>query len=559
MMPSASATVGPAGIDPGINISVFHNIDMVGTFGWPVDATVRVDVLRNDVLIGTSTGQTFDAAPDGGALEVNHGPLGAPLPGDCWVGHTPDIRPGDLVRVTSGTSVNEVIVDNIDLIGPATLNAPVGGVEMVEVKGVALTAAGDEIPLADINSGEFRTVLPGGQFRANPDAIVDDPTVPGGFIMQYRSPYDGFRRPADSTIEQRRNALLNEDGHMTGFGHAAPLPDEAMLVEGFEDATTPAPGCEGSPMARDAVTSINPGKLNVATMAAGGNLQIGGVSFDATDVSVTVGALPAINVTPTGAAGGPQTWTASVPLAEVATLPDGDVTISMSSTRGGTALPGASMSLAKDVVAPGAPAISPNGGAIAGVTPVSLSGDDELRYTVGNGSQAAPTASSGLVFNAQFNVVPGQTVKAIAVDAAGNASGVTTASFTQAATPPVVTPPVVRPPVVTPPGGGSAAIVALAPGLRQAKSGKPGGNDTATARWRAPVANGAVLNGYEVRALKMRPGRSAKIQPAVVVEDRNAQSLKMSLPAGRYKFQVRAVSAAGKSPWSERSNQVRSR
>jgi len=251
-------------------------------------------------------------------------------------------------------------------------------------------------------------------------------------------------------------------------------------------------------------------------------------------------------------------------MSQVATLPDGNVTVSMSSTRGGAVLPGASMSLAKDVVAPGAPAISPNGGAIAGVTPISLSGNDELRYTVGNGNQVAPTASSGLVFNAQFNVVPGQTVKAIAVDAAGNESSVATAAFTQAATPPVVTPPVVtppvvRPPVVTPPGGGSAAIIALAPGIANAKSGKPGGNDTATAKWRTPLANGAVLNGYEVRALKMRPGRSAKVRPAVVVEDRDAKKLHMSLPAGKYRFQVRAVGPAGKSPWSERSNQFRTR
>ncbi len=413
---------------------MFHNIDMVGTFGWPVGATVKVDVLRNNVLIGTSTGQTFDAEADGGALEVNHGPLGAPLPGDCWTGTTPDILPGDLIRVTGPGSVNEVIVDNIDLVGPATPGVATDGVEVVEVRGVAQTAAGVPIPPGDLDSGEFRTVLPGGQYRANPDATIADPssTVPGAFVMQYRSPYTGFRNDGNATLEQRRDALLTTDGHMTGFGHAAPLPDEAMLVEGFEDATTPAPGCEGSPMARDAVTATNHERLNVAAMAVGGNLEISGVSFDATAVSVAVGGLAADNeaIADPDPVGGPQTWTASVPMSQVATLPDGNVTVSMSSTRGGTVLPGASMSLAKDVVAPGAPAISPNGGAIAGVTPVSLSGDDELRYTVGNGSQTAPTASSGLVFNAQFSVLPGQTVKAIAVDAAGNESSVATAAFT---------------------------------------------------------------------------------------------------------------------------------
>jgi hypothetical protein len=115
------------------------------------------------------------------------------------------------------------------------------------------------------------------------------------------------------------------------------------------------------------------------------------------------------------------------------------------------------------------------------------------------------------------------------------------------------------PPVVTPPpSGGSAAVIPLAPSIGKAKSGKRGGNDTATAKWRAPVANGAVLSGYEVRALKLRPGRSAKIRPSVAVGSA-VSKLRMSLPAGKYKFRVRAVSAAGKSPWSERSATVRSR
>jgi hypothetical protein len=181
---------------------------------------------------------------------------------------------------------------------------------------------------------------------------------------------------------------------------------------------------------------------------------------------------------------------------------------------------------------------------------VFISGDGELRYTVGNGSQPAPTPDGGILFTGPFTVGPGQTVKAIAVDAADNPSAVTTAAFSQAVTPP---------PVVRPPSGGSAAVIPLAPAIGKAKSGKPGGNDTATAKWRAPVANGAVLSGYEVRALKLRPGRSAKVRPAVVVEDSGAKKLTMSLPAGKYRFQVRAVSAAGKSPWSERSATVRSR
>jgi hypothetical protein len=323
-----------------------------------------------------------------------------------------------------------------------------------------------------------------------------------------------------------------------------------MLVEGFEDATAPAPGCEGSPLARDAVTQTSHSRLNLAALASGGSLAISGVSFDATAVTVSVGALPPIDVTPTGAAGGPQTWTASIPMAQVAALPDGNVTISMSATRGGVALAGAPMVLRKDTVAPGAPTVSPNGGAITGQRSVFMSGapGDRIVFTVGDSSVPPPQVGpngqvSGIPFTAPFNVGPGQTVKAIAVDAADNASPVTTAAFTQAA---------------PPPGGGSATTIPLAPGIRDARSGKPGGADTATARWRAPQANGAVLNGYRVRALKLRPGRSAVVVDKARVGT-NAKKLRMSLAAGKYRFQVRALSAAGNSPWSTRSNQVRSR
>jgi hypothetical protein len=61
-----------------------------------------------------------------------------------------------------------------------------------------------------------------------------------------------------------------------------------------------------------------------------------------------------------------------------------------------------------------------------------------------------------------------------------------------------------------------------------------------------------------VRALKLRPGRSAVVVDKARVGT-NAKKLRMSLAAGKYRFQVRALSAAGNSPWSTRSNQVRSR
>jgi hypothetical protein len=311
--------------------------------------------------------------------------------------------------------------------------------------------------------------------------------------------------------------------------------------------TGPAPGCEAAPTATRAIASVSPSVINLGNAASG--VTVSGVS-DSADVEVTLSdGLESVTQTVSVTGG---TWTAQFDTAQLQAL-EGTITASAMTTAGAAVNTG---TLIKDLVAPNAPTVSPNGGAITGQRSVFIAGaaGDTLRYTVGNGSQAAPTATTGTVFTGPFNVSAGQTVKAVAVDAAGNASNVTTSAFTQAVPPPVVTPPVVTPP----PSGGSAAVIPLAPGIAKAKSGKRGGNDTATAKWRAPVANGAVLSGYEVRALKLRPGRSAKIRPSVAVGSA-VNKLRMSLPAGKYKFRVRAVSAAGKSPWSERSATVRSR
>ncbi len=544
-VPNASAVPGPAGIAAGKNITVFHNVDFIATFGWAVGESVTVQVLRNGAVIGQATGPAVDT-PEGGALEVNHGPEGAPQPGDCWEGHTPDVRPGDLVRVTGGGTTNEVIVDEISL-SAASHNL---ATNEVEVRGIARTAAGVAIPPADLNSGEFRTLLPGGQYRATPSEPVADPTRPGvvgAFVMHYPAPYTGFRQPANSTEEQRRNALLTDDGHAAGFGHVAPLPDEAQLAEGYGDSPGPALGCEASATANDNL-NVTPSRINLSN--AGSGVTVSGattsgsvmVTLDDNDGSAA-DALELEIPTPDGTYSetfaGPLTGLEGV-LTAVATH-DGGPSGGAANTR----------TLLRDVTAPGAPSVSPSGGPIDGPRSVFLSGGlgDTIRYTVGNGTQAAPTPSTGSVFSGPFNVTAGQTVKAIAVDGADNPSAVTTAAFTQAAAPP---------PVVTPPSSGGSAVLPLAPGIAKAKSGKRGGVKTATARWRAPSANGAVVNGYRVRAFKIRPGKSAK-KVKVVRIGASKTRVKMVLPRGTYRFQVRASSTAGKSSWSARSNKVRSR
>jgi len=106
----ASATLTGPGVGPNKNITVFHNLDFVGVFGYgSIGQTVRVEVIRNGALIGVASGPAV-STPEGLGLEVNHGlETGTPGPGDCWAGGTPDIRPGDRVVVTTGATAAAVV------------------------------------------------------------------------------------------------------------------------------------------------------------------------------------------------------------------------------------------------------------------------------------------------------------------------------------------------------------------------------------------------------------------------------------------------------------------
>ncbi len=95
-------------MDAAHNITVFHNIDFVAVTGYAEGELLTVEVQRGGNIIGTATGAARGDAVEGFGLEVNHGPEGAPLAGDCWEGNVPNIRPNDVIRVTSDSSDDKV-------------------------------------------------------------------------------------------------------------------------------------------------------------------------------------------------------------------------------------------------------------------------------------------------------------------------------------------------------------------------------------------------------------------------------------------------------------------
>ncbi len=421
----ASATLSGPGVAAGHNITVFHNIDFVAVFGWGLGDTLTVTVQRDGVPIGTATGAAVET-PEGPGLEVNHGPAGAPLPGDCWEGHTPDIRPGDVVSVTDGTVTDQVTVDDIRFTGNPSL-APNGD---VLVPFVARRANGNAVPAGFIDSAEFRAAS-NNQVRFEGVLVQAQPGgAPGEYQMRYRAPFTPTRNDRDNPFNQAqlRRALLG-DGHSVGFGHVAPLPLESMLHDGLGDTPGPAPGCEAAPSAQWQVNSVAPGTLNLGNRANG--LTVRGLSRDATGVTVALSDNdPATTGNPTATATlsqatGQQTWTARFTPQDLSGL-NRTIRVTASIALADGTITDSSKTVLKDVVRPNEPRASVAPGAYQRPKEVALrAGRAQIRYTLGNGSQAAPTARSGIRYTGRkIRITSTQVLKAVAIDAAGNVSTV---------------------------------------------------------------------------------------------------------------------------------------
>jgi hypothetical protein len=530
---TAQATVTGGGVTDGHSITVFHNIDMVSALGWTPGEEISVRVIRNGVTIGTATGPAVDPAGEGAGLEVNHGPEGTPQAGDCWGGTTPDIQPGDVVQVTNGTLTDEVTVDDLRFTGQPTVDAATGD---VVVPVFARRHDGTPFTAAELDGAEFRS---GSDLRANsaddPNSVQVDAVdaANGLFEVRYRFPFAFSRNRAGLSPTQIQDVLLTETtGHMVGFGHTEPPPADAQIVEGFGESSFPAAGCEGSPMARYAVTQVAPTALNLTNESSG--LDVSGVSRNASSVQVVlrsgVGEVTADPVTPTPAAG-VQSWTAHVTPAQLAGLGEGLVTVAArySDAATGATLTGRTQSVIRDMTAPDPPVAALPGGSYLGRQSVHANAGPEavVRYTLGDGSQPAPTATTGSRYTGRpLSITSSQVLKMVAVDSAGNASAVVTERYRLT---PRLTP--ARPRI------GPVNV-------------KPG---RATVRWTPPLANGGPrVSGYRIRVY-----RRTRLVRTVVAGPRARQRTIHGLANGHWhRFTVAARNSVGFGVESTRSNIV---
>lgn len=160
---SATTSVDPAGAatnDPPVSphsLIGFPARDFISATGYTAGATYRFAVVRGGNIIATSTPVVADST---GLAEVNH-PGGA-----CWEGVTPNIKPGDKIRIIGPGNVSEqTTIAGVTAERPiVTSEDAVTGGGTIEIHGTASDAAGNPLPLDQI---EERLIAPKDAFDLN--------------------------------------------------------------------------------------------------------------------------------------------------------------------------------------------------------------------------------------------------------------------------------------------------------------------------------------------------------------------------------------------------------
>ena len=429
LMSVALAVPAWAVVQPGNNITVFHEIDMVAASGYDVGDPLTIEVKRNGVVIGQTSGPAV-SGPEGVGLEVNHEAAGVD-DGSCWSGVTPDILPGDEIVVTSSEGEDSTTVLNVSILdGPFEATADdSAGLQAGDIvlEGVAEDENGNQLPLAELTQEmRDRSV---DDFRASPNTLeyVGDTTE---WRAIYRAPYNVDRDRGGLTQAEQKQAILNPSiGHELAW--ESPDLTVAMVSEGPSPGG-PGPGCT-APREANAVTNSDDEAVNIDS----GDLVLSGTAIEGTTaVSGTLSSNNGGSVSFNGTASlsnnatVQKTWTATIPRADLDTLSDGTLTTTTGYTVEGGSEPigGKEQTILKDTVAPKDATATPRAGAYNTAQAVTLNAEDgsTIRYRVDGND---PTNTSP-VFGSQIQVSNSQTIKARVFDHAGNRSEVASFEYT---------------------------------------------------------------------------------------------------------------------------------
>jgi Chitobiase/beta-hexosaminidase C-terminal domain len=438
---AAAAAVGalavPAGASAAINsppkgthsIIVFPVRDFVSATGYAPADRATVEVFRNGVLIGRAADVVPQDDPKvagfDGLVEVNH------PGGGCWgagagsPGVTPDILPGDVVRITTEPGVgDETTTANVT----AEQAVDVGN-NVVVVHGTAQDAAGNPLPIDQI---EQRIVANKQSFAFNGRRTLRATSAGDDGTLSYDAPGSihwtaRYDLNANDNTDPAGDVAMATTNQSRGMWLGNPAGTaEGTIYENGEVGGPAIPDCT-APLASNAVTSSSPNVVNASFAAASAALTLSGVAqADATAVSVSLDdqdphtAPLTADATLTNG-----TWSASIPAFAVNGLTDGTLTASARYTLAAGSIDGAPLDILKDTTAPGAPTAAPAGGLFKADQSVKLTA--EAGATIHFTTDGSPAAADGPAYSGPIAVSQTQTINAIAVDRAGNAGPV--ASF----------------------------------------------------------------------------------------------------------------------------------
>jgi hypothetical protein len=444
-------------------IVVNPDANFVELDGYPANTDVQVEVKRDGFTIG-STLQTTDGS---GLVEINHAG-GA----DCWQGaSTPDIRGGDEIFVTvdgdpadtDSASVRDIQLDTADA--------------DVAAGTVTFTGHATSHPAAPLNTGAVSTLLRIDDLGVKAERAV---TSDGDFTIVYDE--DDADVGSDAVASW---AASPDRAELTWTGAGI-----TILSDVGGDPPVAA-GCP--PLALNDITTRSHPAVNAANVNQ--DMTVGGVSAPGvTSVQLTIdGADVGAAATPAGG-----TWQATIPAAALQGLVDGEFEL-------GATFDGAdpaSETVLKDTVIPGQPTATPPAGTYTSSQFVSLNAAADVvqvRWTNGAGDPTQVYDGSAIPVSAS------QTLRALAVDAGGNTSGV--ASFAYVIQPPAGggddtgTPPAQNPGTQEPRVGGGTVITDPLQAFRVRSLRAPGRMSLRTARRRGVTARFLAPEGTQfVRA-----------------------------------------------------------
>jgi hypothetical protein len=221
--PAAGVTAVIANDPPraGHTVTAFPARDFIQGNGYVGEGPVTVEIIRNGVSVAKSLPITPDAA---GLVEVNNAGPG------CWNVNTPDVRAGDVVRITNAAGIaDQTTAANVFAERPVQTAA-----DTVVVHGTARDAAGKQLPLDQIEA----RLVGDADFRLNGTAVLRAPT--DGTIAYDAAGSTNWTATFTGLVPADVNRALGADSVINWLGRAPLVNSEVTIFEN-------GPGIGGGP------------------------------------------------------------------------------------------------------------------------------------------------------------------------------------------------------------------------------------------------------------------------------------------------------------------------